>query len=100
MLLFTSLHQPTAIPCKYGPKSFRKTCDFCKKLLSYVLFLEAVGGCASVLHQNQGNKSIRGIHEIQKTRVITNEGMKENLRIPARQWSMVTPIGTEGSEKK
>ena len=61
--------------------------------------MEAVGGCASVIHQKQGNKSIRAIHEIQEARVVTNETeirRKENLRMPARHQSMVPPIGTEG----
>jgi len=66
-------------------------------------FLEAFGLCASVLHQKQGNKSIRAIHEIQETRVVTTETAirrKENLRIPARQLSQVPAIGTEGIQGK
>ena len=88
MLLFTSLLQPTIKPCKYGTRSFRKTWDFCKKLLSYVLFL-----LEDVLQYFiKTNKSIRGFMKFRKQK----EGMKENLRKPARQRSVVPPIGTDG----
>lgn len=88
MLHFISLLQPTTKPCKYGTRSFSKTWDFCKKLLSYVLFLlEYV-----LQYFTKTNKSIRGFMKFRKQK----EGMKENLRKPAGQRSMVPPIGTEG----
>lgn len=64
-------------------------------------FLEEARKWVSLLHQKQGNKSIREFHGIQETRVAINGTairMKENLRIPGRQQAVVLLIKTEGFE--